>query len=133
MNLTIKKLRVDAGGEGSRGGHIIGHTGSGKPVYSKSGLPARTGATMGEAIAMSSPSGRMSKRSKEAATKRLSTALFGEGGLEAPKMKQPSAKTSDLRRAKEMHSLADAGMGPRKHRKAAEELEKKHGVKRGEY
>lgn len=33
MNLKITGLKVDATGEGSRGGHIIGHTSSGKPIY----------------------------------------------------------------------------------------------------
>ena len=34
MNLTITGLKVDAGGgEGSRGGKVIGHTSSGKPIY----------------------------------------------------------------------------------------------------
>lgn len=33
MKLKIEGLKVDAGGEGSRGGLILGHTNSGKPVY----------------------------------------------------------------------------------------------------
>ena len=33
MNLQITGLKVDAGGEGSRGGKIIGHTSGGKPIY----------------------------------------------------------------------------------------------------
>lgn len=38
MNLQITGLKVDAGsGEGTRGGKIIGHTGSGKPIYGGSG------------------------------------------------------------------------------------------------
>lgn len=32
MKLVIEGLKVDAG-EGSRGGHVIGHTSSGKPIY----------------------------------------------------------------------------------------------------
>lgn len=44
-------------------------------------LPPRTANTMSDAIAMSSPSGRMSKRAKSAATKALSVALFGPNGL----------------------------------------------------
>jgi len=28
------EVRIDTEGEGSRGGHVIGHTSSGKPVYS---------------------------------------------------------------------------------------------------
>lgn len=33
MNLQITGLKVDADGEGSRGGKIVGHTSSGKPIY----------------------------------------------------------------------------------------------------
>lgn len=33
MILHIVHLKVDATGEGSRGGHVIGHTSSGKPIY----------------------------------------------------------------------------------------------------
>lgn len=33
MNLNITGLKVDAKGEGSKGGKIIGHTKSGKPIY----------------------------------------------------------------------------------------------------
>lgn len=32
MELQIKGLKIDAG-EGSKGGHVIGHTTSGKPIY----------------------------------------------------------------------------------------------------
>ena len=40
MNLQITGLKVDGGGEGSRGGHVIGHTSSGKPIYSSNKGPA---------------------------------------------------------------------------------------------
>ena len=40
MDLTITGLKVDGAGEGSRGGHIIGHTSSGKPIYSSNKGPA---------------------------------------------------------------------------------------------
>lgn len=33
MNLKITGLKVDVGGEGSRGGKIVGHTSGGKPIY----------------------------------------------------------------------------------------------------
>ena len=39
MNLQISGLKVDAGGEGSRGGKIIGHTSSGKPIYASHNHP----------------------------------------------------------------------------------------------
>lgn len=35
-----REARWDATGEGSRGGHIIGHTSSGKPIYSTHGHAA---------------------------------------------------------------------------------------------
>lgn len=41
-------------------------------------LPARTADTMSDAIALDSPNGRMSKRAKDAASRRLAVALFGE-------------------------------------------------------
>ncbi len=38
MNLQITGLKVDAGtGPGSRGGHVVGKTKSGKPIYSAFG------------------------------------------------------------------------------------------------
>lgn len=49
-------------------------------------LPPRTLDTMSDAIAIASPNGRMSKRAKEAAEKRLSEALFGPGGLTREKL-----------------------------------------------
>ncbi len=133
MELKIFGLKVDAGGEGSRGGRVIGHDGKGNPIYAstKHGLPTRTGSTMGEAIAMSSPSGRMSKRSKKAATERLSKSLFGEGGLKSPshpdnlKISEEKQKEKDLKFAKQLRELAAKGMGPRKHIKEAEKLEAK--------
>ena len=40
MNLKITGLKVDMQGEGSRGGHIIGHTGGGKPIYQNANHPS---------------------------------------------------------------------------------------------
>ena len=40
MDLKIKGLKVDQGGEGSRGGKIIGRTKSGKPIYESHGHPS---------------------------------------------------------------------------------------------
>lgn len=49
MDLSIKNLRVDAGtGPGSRGGRIIGHTSTGKPVYANANHPAHAGFTPAE-------------------------------------------------------------------------------------
>jgi hypothetical protein len=86
-------------------------------------LPSRTLDTMGEAIALSSPSGRMSKRARKAAERRLSTALFGEGGLAPPRVSQGDPVEALLRRAMELRDLAARGMRPRAHVKEAERLE----------
>jgi len=86
-------------------------------------LPERTLDTLSEAIGLSSPSGRMSKKAKEKANKRLCVALFGEKGLELPKTKQPSEKERLLRQAKQLRELAERGMKPRAYKKKAEELE----------
>ena len=47
MNLQINGLKVD-GGEGSKGGKIIGHTGSGKPIYMSPGHKAHSSFTSKE-------------------------------------------------------------------------------------
>jgi len=78
---------------------------------------------MSDAIALSSPSGRMSKRARKQAEERLGRALFGEAGLLSPQVEQPSKVTSLLRTAKELRELAARGMSPRKFRKKADELE----------
>jgi hypothetical protein len=86
-------------------------------------LPPRSAHTMSEAISMSSPSGRVSKRSKDAALKRLSTELFGEGGLQRSTQKQPSKRESLLRQAKDLRDLAARGMSVKKFIRQAEMLE----------
>jgi hypothetical protein len=86
-------------------------------------LPSRTLDTMGEAIALSSPSGRMSKRARKVAERRLSTALFGEAGLAPPHVSQGDPVETLLRRARELRDLAARGMRPRAHVKEAERLE----------
>ncbi len=51
QNLKVKKDVVgkkDAGGEGSRGGKIIGHTGSGKPIYGNANHPSHKEFTPGD-------------------------------------------------------------------------------------
>ncbi len=84
--------------------------------------------TMVEAIALSSPSGRMSKRAKKAAQERLRVEIFGENGLEFPKVSQPDERTILLRQAKELRLLAQRGMKPRAYLKRAFELERQAGV-----
>jgi hypothetical protein len=82
---------------------------------------------MSEAIALSSPSGRMSKRARAAAEKRLVEALFGPGGatreaITGGALPTPLTKRECLlRRAADLRELAARGMCVRKYtRKAAE-------------
>ncbi len=88
-----------------------------------SNLPPRSASTMIDAIAMSSPSGRMSKRARAAAEKRLSLALFGPNGLQRELPPQPSQKERDLAQAKRLRDLANAGMSTRKFNREADRLE----------
>lgn len=99
-----------------------------KPAFSRQGqpaskLPPRTADTMSEAIALSSPNGRMSKRTKDAATKRLSTALFGPNGLQGPQVKQPTEIERLRRDAANLRDLASRGLKPRAHAKLADQFE----------
>lgn len=89
-------------------------------------LPPRTADTMSDAIAMSSPSGKVSGRAQAAAQNRLRESLFGEGGLQRPKTPQPEGteKAELLRQqATELRNLADRGMRPKVHVREAERLE----------
>lgn len=84
-------------------------------------LPPRTLDTMSEAIALSSPEGKISKRAFDAASSRLGEALFGDY--------QPSVLVEDerdnmLRRAGELRELAARGMCVRKYTREAEKLER---------
>jgi hypothetical protein len=88
------------------------------------GLPPRTSETMSEAIAMSSPSGRSSRRTAEAAKERLRQRLFGRSGLPAPSVIQPEEKEVARRQAAELRSLAERGMHPQSYLKRAEALER---------
>lgn len=83
----------------------------------------RTLDTMSDAIALGSPSGKMSKRAREEAQKRLSVALFGPDGLKAPSCAPEPEKDKLLRRAAELRKLAEGGMKPRKYLKEAKRLE----------
>lgn len=90
----------------------------------KYSLPERTADTMSEAISLSSPSGSMSKRAREAANKRHSEALFGPGGLPTPSgPAQPSYKESLLAKAAELRDIASRGMSTKKYTKEAQRLE----------
>lgn len=89
-------------------------------------LPRRTGKTMGDAIALSSPSGRMSKRARAAAQERLRVELFGAGGLARPSIPpQPSEIERLLQHAARLRDLAARGMRPRAFIRDAEELERR--------
>ncbi len=86
-------------------------------------LPPRTADTMSDAIALSSPSGRMSKRARAAAEKRLAKALFGDESLKGEDV--PTPKSVILRRtAANLRGLAERGMKPRAYKKKVEELER---------
>jgi hypothetical protein len=87
-------------------------------------LPRRTLDTMSMAIGMSSPSGRMSKRARDAASERLRVALFG-GWRPEPTPSVESRREADLTLAATLRNLATAGMRPRVHRREAEKLEAK--------
>lgn len=80
---------------------------------------------MSEAIALSSPSGRMSKRSRKLAEDRLRESLFGPNGLPEPFVPQPSERERLLRQAAQLRDLASRGMKPRAYLKKAQELEAK--------
>jgi len=82
--------------------------------------------TMVEAIALSSPSGHMSKRARKAAEERLRVKLFGPNGMPRPKAREstPQEQAAILRqRAADLRRLADGGMRPRVHRREAVRLE----------
>jgi hypothetical protein len=86
-------------------------------------LPKRTADTMSEAIAISSPNGRVSKRAKEEAVKRLHKVLFGEGGLQPEPVAQPSERERLLAQIAHLRNLAARGMSTKKFTKEADRLE----------
>lgn len=82
--------------------------------------PRRTADTMSDAIALSSPNGRMSNRGKEAAQKKLGEALFGLGGLKRPGLPiQTNKRELLLREAAQCRDLAARGMRTRAFTKQA--------------
>jgi len=86
-------------------------------------LPERTASTMSDAIALSSPSGSMSKTARRAANERLRVALFGESGLQQAPVPQPAEKQRLLQQARELRDLASRGMKTKAYNRKAEELE----------
>ena len=89
-------------------------------------LPDRTLNTLSDAIAVGSPSGHMSKHSKDVADERLRRALFGDG-LPYPTCQQPTARTALLAQAARLRALASKGMKPKAYTKEAERLEAEAG------
>ena len=82
----------------------------------------RTGrsSVMGEAISMSSPSGRVSQRSRRVAERRLSDMI---GPISGPKPPTQPTESERLRQqAKELSGLAARGMKPKAYVKKAAEL-----------
>jgi hypothetical protein len=85
--------------------------------------PKRTADTMSDAIALSSPNGRMSKRAKAAAVKRLGQALFGDGSCLKVETQQPSERERVLRQVAILRDLAQRGMRTKAYLREAERLE----------
>jgi hypothetical protein len=79
--------------------------------------------TFVDIIALTSPSGRMSKRALKAAQARLNKELF-PGGLAPPSCPQPSNAEYLLRQAAELRALAARGMKPRAYLRKAKALER---------
>lgn len=86
-------------------------------------MPIRSGNTMSDAIALSSPNGRMSKRARAAAEERLRVALFGADGLQLNPPEQPDKAAVLRRSANTLRELAGHGMSTRKFLKEAAKLE----------
>lgn len=84
-------------------------------------LPDRTADTMSDAISGSSPNGRVSKRSSDAASARLGKDLFGD--YLPPEPTPDESPEANLRRAKELREAAGNGLRPRAFVKEAERLE----------
>jgi hypothetical protein len=74
-----------------------------------------------------SPSGRVSKRAREAALKREAWNLFPPGYWDSPEKTAEEIAQENidrlLRAAHNLRGLAARGMSPKKHLKAAEEME----------
>ena len=86
-------------------------------------LPKRTADTMSDAIALSSPSGRMSKRARFKYEERLRVALFGVNGLQHEPTPQPTARNRLLEQAARLRELAARGMSTKRYLREAEKLE----------
>lgn len=76
----------------------------------------------GDAIALASPNGTISKRALKAAQERIRRKLFGDG-LQMTTQVQPSRRDALMAEAKQLRELAERGMKVRAYRKRADELE----------
>ena len=79
-----------------------------------------------DALALASPSGRMSKRSLKSAQDRIAQQLFGNlgpSGLKGQGPAQPTEREHLLSQATRLRELAARGMSVRKFAKAAARLE----------
>lgn len=85
----------------------------------------RTLDTMSDAIALASPSGRMSRRAREAAENRLGKALFDGWTREdfTGRQQQPTADDIIRRQVKRLRDLAARGMSVRRFTTEANRLE----------
>jgi hypothetical protein len=72
-----------------------------------------------DAIALSSPSGRMSKRAREAALARIRQQLFAGVDITGGPTPQPSEAERLRRHADRLDDLANRGMSARKYRREA--------------
>ena len=78
---------------------------------------------MSDAIALSSPSGRMSKRARESANRRWLEKYGVKPYEPTEKEKDLGRVTSLLSMAEFLRGLASRGVGPRKHAREAERCE----------
>src|SRR3990167_11346982 len=76
-----------------------------------------------DALALASPSGRMSKRALKAAQERIRIELFGKEGMKQEPVPQPCDADTFRRQAKEYRELAARGMHPIKYSKLAEKCD----------
>lgn len=118
MELAIEGLKVDAGGEGSRGGKIIGHTSSGKPIYASARHPGNKNLTHGE---------------HDQAKKILSTSIVKHtGALDKlqDKRKKSSPEYRDINKlhgeAVRNHAMHDRVMNEKEMKSELKKVQKQH-------
>jgi hypothetical protein len=85
-------------------------------------LPKRNADTMSDAIALTSPDGKISETAKNRATKRLGNALFGNYTPEIRHAPETAHKLRELRHACRMMDMANRYPRSRKYKKEAERI-----------